>query len=86
MEPAALFAGLREHLADRGPEPERAVTDREHRRGHVEVVVGRQAGVAGVTGGVTVVGYTGDTTAAAYQMISGSWFTGPGQAVVPPGS
>ena len=36
-----------------------------------------------MTGGVTVVGYTGDTTAAAYQMISGSWFTGPGQAVVP---
>lgn len=42
-----------------------------------------QAGVAGVTGGVTVVGFTGDTTAAAYQMISGNWFTGPGQAVVP---
>jgi putative ABC transport system permease protein len=42
-----------------------------------------QAGAAGVAGGVTVVGYTGDTTAAAYQMISGNWFTGPGQAVVP---
>ena len=24
-----LFAGVREHLADRGPEPERAVTDRQ---------------------------------------------------------
>jgi putative ABC transport system permease protein len=42
-----------------------------------------QAGVAGVTGGVTVVGYTGDNATAAYQMISGSWFTEPGQAVVP---
>jgi putative ABC transport system permease protein len=42
-----------------------------------------QVGVAGVTGGVPVVGYTGDTAAAAYQMISGSWFSSPGQAVVP---
>ena len=42
-----------------------------------------QAGVAGVTGGVTVVGYSGDTATAAYQMISGHWFTEPGQAVVP---
>lgn len=42
-----------------------------------------QVGVAGVTGGVPVVGYTGDTAAAAYQMISGSWFASPGQAVVP---
>ncbi len=41
-----------------------------------------QVGVAGVTGGVPVVGYTGDTAAAAYQMIAGSWFTSPGQAVV----
>jgi putative ABC transport system permease protein len=32
---------------------------------------------------VTVVGYSGDTTTAAYQMISGHWFTEPGQAVVP---
>jgi putative ABC transport system permease protein len=42
-----------------------------------------QAGVASITGGVTVVAYTGDTAAAAYQMISGNWFTEPGQAVVP---
>lgn len=42
-----------------------------------------QAGVAGVTGGVTAIGYTGDTQAAACQMISGHWFTAPGQAVVP---
>jgi putative ABC transport system permease protein len=40
-------------------------------------------GVAGVTGGVSVVGFTGDTAWASYQMISGQWFTGPGQAVVP---
>ncbi|HVB43424.1 MAG TPA: FtsX-like permease family protein [Streptosporangiaceae bacterium] len=42
-----------------------------------------QVGVAGVTGGVPVVGYTGDTAVAAYQMIAGSWFAAPGQAVVP---
>ena len=42
-----------------------------------------QVGVAGVTEGVPVAGYTGDTAAAAYQMISGSWFSSPGQAVVP---
>lgn len=40
-------------------------------------------GVAGVTGGVSVVGITGNTAWASYQMISGQWFTGPGQAVVP---
>ncbi|HJP77075.1 MAG TPA: FtsX-like permease family protein [Pseudonocardiaceae bacterium] len=40
-------------------------------------------GVAGVTGGVSVVGFTGNTGWASYQMISGQWFTGPGQAVVP---
>ncbi|KAA2252878.1 FtsX-like permease family protein [Solihabitans fulvus] len=40
-------------------------------------------GVAGITGGVSVIGFTGDTAWASYQMISGQWFTGPGQAVVP---
>lgn len=34
MEPAALLAGGREHLAERAPESQRAVADREHRRGH----------------------------------------------------
>jgi len=32
--PAPLLAGLGEHLADRGPEPQGTVADREHRRGH----------------------------------------------------
>jgi putative ABC transport system permease protein len=40
-------------------------------------------GVAGITGGVSVVGITGNTAWASYQMISGHWFTAPGQAVVP---
>ena len=40
-------------------------------------------GVAGITGGVQAIGYTGDASWATYQMISGTWFTGPGQAVVP---
>ena len=34
VEPAALLAGGGEHLAHRLPEPQRAVADREHRRGH----------------------------------------------------
>src|SRR3982075_3055355 len=32
--PAPLLAGLGEYLADRGPEPQGTVADREHRRGH----------------------------------------------------
>jgi putative ABC transport system permease protein len=40
-------------------------------------------GIAGITAGVSVIGFTGDTAWASYQMISGQWFTGPGQAVVP---
>lgn len=40
-------------------------------------------GAAGITGGVSVTGFTGDTSWASYQMISGHWFTRPGQAVVP---
>ena len=40
-------------------------------------------GVAGIAGGVSVIGFTGDTAWASYQMISGRWFTGTGQAVVP---
>ncbi len=34
MEPAALLPGLREHLAQRTPEPERAIPDREDRGAH----------------------------------------------------
>ncbi len=44
---------------------------------------GTTVGVAGITGGVSVIGFTGDTAWASYQMISGRWFAGPGQAVVP---
>jgi len=31
VPPAPLLAGLGEHLADRGPEPQGTVADREHR-------------------------------------------------------
>jgi hypothetical protein len=34
VPPAPLLARLGEHLADRGPEPQGTVADREHRRGH----------------------------------------------------
>ncbi|MDT5023988.1 MAG: putative transport system permease protein, partial [Micromonosporaceae bacterium] len=41
--------------------------------------------VAGLAGTTTVISYEGDSSWGAYQMVSGSWFTGPGQAVVPSG-
>ncbi|GIH20655.1 ABC transporter permease [Rugosimonospora africana] len=44
-----------------------------------------QVGVAGLAGPTTVNAYRGDSSWGSYQMISGSWFTGPGQAVVPTG-
>ena len=36
MEPAALLVGLREHLAQRAPEPQRAVPGGEHRGAHAD--------------------------------------------------
>lgn len=42
-----------------------------------------EVGVAGITGGAQAIGYTGDPSWATYQMISGTWFTARGQAVVP---
>ncbi|GAA1247061.1 hypothetical protein GCM10009665_42550 [Kitasatospora nipponensis] len=41
--------------------------------------------VAGLAGPTPVVAYQGDSSWGSYQMISGSWFDGPGQAVVPSG-
>ena len=34
MPPATLLTGVGEHLAQGFPDPQRAVADREHRRGH----------------------------------------------------
>jgi len=42
-------------------------------------------GVAGLAGDTTVITYTGDSTWSPVQLISGSWFHGPGEAVVPSG-
>lgn len=42
-----------------------------------------EVAVAGVTGSTTVFAFTGDASWAGYRMTSGSWFHGPGQAVVP---
>lgn len=39
--------------------------------------------MVGVTGSSTVHFFTGDASWAGYRMVSGSWFQGPGQAVVP---
>ncbi|MGW3498777.1 FtsX-like permease family protein [Streptomyces sp. NPDC001020] len=44
-----------------------------------------QVGVAGLAGSTRVIAYQGDSSWGAYQMISGNWFHGPGQAVVPHG-
>ncbi|WP_345363689.1 ABC transporter permease [Actinoallomurus liliacearum] len=44
-----------------------------------------QVGVAGLAGATTVITYTGDSSWGSYQMVAGSWFSGPGQAVVPSG-
>ncbi|HEY2672068.1 MAG TPA: ABC transporter permease, partial [Rugosimonospora sp.] len=45
-----------------------------------------RVGVAGLAGpNTTVIAYQGDSSWGPYQMISGSWLTGPGQAVVPTG-
>jgi putative ABC transport system permease protein len=44
-----------------------------------------QVGVAGLAGQTTVISYQGDSSWGAYQMVAGSWFDGPGQAVVPSG-
>jgi putative ABC transport system permease protein len=41
-----------------------------------------QATVSGITGAINVQAFQGDASGA-YEMISGNWFTGPGQAVVP---
>ncbi|HEV3172689.1 MAG TPA: ABC transporter permease [Actinocrinis sp.] len=42
-----------------------------------------QLTVAGLSGSVVVEFYQGKTTPGSYQMISGSWYTGPGQALAP---
>ncbi len=42
-----------------------------------------QLTVAGISGSVVVEFYQGKTTPGSYQMISGAWYTGPGQAVAP---
>jgi putative ABC transport system permease protein len=38
--------------------------------------------VAGITGALTTVAFTGDDGAGYYQMVSGTWLTGPGEIVV----
>ncbi len=42
-----------------------------------------QVAVAGVSGPLEAELFEGDSRSGAYEMISGHWFTGPGQAVVP---
>jgi putative ABC transport system permease protein len=41
-----------------------------------------EVGFAGVSGTTMAVSYQGDSSWGAYQMVSGHWFTGPGQIVV----
>ncbi|MEU4765174.1 ABC transporter permease [Actinosynnema sp. NPDC023794] len=42
-----------------------------------------QVTVSGVAGSTELVSFTGDATWDGYQMVSGRWFTGPGEAVAP---
>ncbi len=42
-----------------------------------------ELGVSGLTGAVTVVAFDGDASWGSYEIISGTWFDGPGQIVVP---
>ncbi|MCO6011711.1 ABC transporter permease [Actinoallomurus purpureus] len=44
-----------------------------------------RVGVAGLAEATTVIAFRGDSSWGSYQMVSGSWFSGPGQAVVPSG-
>jgi hypothetical protein len=45
VEPTTLFTGFGEHLTHRAPESERAVADREHRRGHAATLgIAQQVG------------------------------------------
>jgi putative ABC transport system permease protein len=44
-----------------------------------------QVGVAGLAGRTNVIGYVGDASWGSYRMLSGRWFHGPGEAVVPSG-
>jgi putative ABC transport system permease protein len=39
--------------------------------------------VAGLSGAVTMLAFTDDATASGYELISGRWFHGPGEAIVP---
>ncbi|MEV4516228.1 FtsX-like permease family protein [Dactylosporangium sp. NPDC049525] len=44
-----------------------------------------ELGVSGLTGAARVIVFDGDSSWASYEMISGKWFDGPGQIVVPTG-
>ncbi len=59
VEPAPLLAGRREYVADRGPEPQRAVADREHRSSH-PAPFGRAQEVGPRLGGLAVAVVEGD--------------------------
>jgi hypothetical protein len=64
VEPAALFAGLREDLTQRTPEPQRAVPGREHRGAHAPAgTVAQQVGPR--LGGLPVAVSEGDQLLAA---------------------
>ncbi|KRV50187.1 ABC transporter permease [Wenjunlia vitaminophila] len=47
-------------------------------------IAATEASVSGVSGAVTVRAFRGDASFGDYQMISGRWIEGPGEAVVPP--
>ena len=46
-------------------------------------VASGQVAVAGVTGSAQLFAFTGDASWGRYEMVSGTWFSGPGEVVVP---
>ncbi|MFJ4687156.1 hypothetical protein [Streptomyces sp. NPDC088789] len=67
-------------LAD--PDEVRAVLRAEDGTGRFYGTVGAEVSASGVTGRTAVTGYVGDARWAAPRLVSGTWFTGPGEAVV----
>ncbi|MFF0739534.1 ABC transporter permease [Streptomyces sp. NPDC004111] len=62
----------------------RAITAQPGTRTYYSESTGR-ASLAGISGSVAVVGFTGDASWGGYAMVSGRWLGGPGEAVVPTG-
>jgi len=73
---------IRVELADGDPEAVSALVEARPDTAHTVAVGEGTVTVPGV-GGVAFVGYRGDATWIGYELVSGRWFAGPGEAVAP---